>query len=664
MSGLEYLAGRALERCADLFAGDEGPLPLLEVFRLLPPDRRQDLEQGEAAQRFALLAQDYCAGPGSPAAELALGLAVACALDPLADAALRRAVGGPLTFALAWQMAFDRSPWEDVAEAQQTLEQVRWFLPVRQGREDLQAPLAADERLLTYLAGSDRVDPLLEDVAQFAPPSEQQPLIRPELLERTRSALARVRRSGDLLHLWGTAGVGKQYALSLAARAEEVPLLVADCRLLSANPVETVWSMMDSILRETLFYGAVVCLRRADSFARRPQPGSDALPWEARLLHLCVAPLLRQGVTVCLCTDGPASFLPWADRPVQRIEFPDCTRAEQIALWRGMARREGLELDAVQCGSKYKLTPRQIAVAAEQLARETDSPTPGDVARVCGRVLPPPDQGGIRRIRTRYTLDDLKLPEVQKQKLQNIADHVIYRHRVYDEWNMESRFAYGRNVSALFVGPPGTGKTMAVHVLSNMLDLPLYRIDLSQVVDKYIGETEKRLEKIFDTAEKSNVILFFDEADSIFGKRSEVNDAKDKYANTEVSYILQRIEQYDGIVILATNYKRNIDEAFMRRMRYLVEFQMPSPELRKEIWQSCFTPQVPLQEIDFPYLARQFELSGGSIKNVALNAVFLAADSGGPVTMRHILESLRDENLKMGKPMLPQDFAEYALLMQ
>ena len=365
-----------------------------------------------------------------------------------------------------------------------------------------------------------------------------------------------------------------------------------------------------------------------------------------------------------MCTDGPASFLPWADRPVQRIEFPDCTRAEQIALWQGMARREGLELDAVQCGSKYKLTPRQIAVAAEQLARETDSPTPGDVARVCGRVLPPPDQGGIRRIRTKYTLDDLKLPPAQKQKLQNIADHVIYRHRVYDEWNMESRFAYGRNVSALFVGPPGTGKTMAVHVLSNMLDLPLYRIDLSQVVDKYIGETEKRLEKIFDTAEKSNVILFFDEADSIFGKRSEVNDAKDKYANTEVSYILQRIEQYDGIVILATNYKRNIDEAFMRRMRYLVEFQMPSPELRKEIWQNCFTPQVPLQEIDFPYLARQFELSGGSIKNVALNAVFLAADSGGPVTMRHILESLRDENLKMGKPMLPQDFAEYALLMQ
>ena len=170
--------------------------------------------------------------------------------------------------------------------------------------------------------------------------------------------------------------------------------------------------------------------------------------------------------------------------------------------------------------------------------------------------------------------------------------------------------------------------------MATLLELPLYQINLSQVVDKYIGETEKRLEDIFDTAEKSNTILFFDEADAIFGKRSEVSDAKDKYANTEVSYILQRIEQYEGIVILATNYKKNIDEAFMRRMRYLIEFTLPGPALREEIWRSAFAAEVPLDHVDFAYLARQFELSGGAIKNIVLNAAFSAAREGSAVGMR------------------------------
>ncbi|MBQ6886965.1 MAG: ATP-binding protein [Lachnospiraceae bacterium] len=227
---------------------------------------------------------------------------------------------------------------------------------------------------------------------------------------------------------------------------------------------------------------------------------------------------------------------------------------------------------------------------------------------------------------------------------------------------MEKKFSYGRNVSALFVGAPGTGKTMAVHVLSSMLNLPLYKIDLSQVVDKYIGETEKKLEEIFNLAEKSNTILFFDEADSIFGKRSEVNDSKDRYANTEVSYILQRIEQYDGIVILASNYKKNIDEAFMRRMRYLVEFPIPDVETRKEIWRSSFTEQVPKEELDFDFLAENFELSGGIIKNIVLNAIFSAAQQGKEVEMIHILESLKNEKAKIGKPMIKKDFAKYEYL--
>lgn len=247
--------------------------------------------------------------------------------------------------------------------------------------------------------------------------------------------------------------------------------------------------------------------------------------------------------------------------------------------------------------------------------------------------------------------------------LQAICDHIWYSHTVYDDWQLERRFPYGRGVTALFTGAPGTGKTMAAHVLSEMLDIPLYRVEISAVVDKYIGETEKHLEKIFAMAEKSNTILFFDEADSLFGKRSEVSDAKDKYANTEVSYILQRIEQYDGIVILSSNYRRNIDEAFMRRMRYVVDFPMPNAAIRREIWKSCFTPATPLEHIDYAFLADKFELSGGSIKNIALNAAFAAASEGSPITMHHLLVGIRAENLKAGKPMLNSDFENYSHLL-
>lgn len=254
----------------------------------------------------------------------------------------------------------------------------------------------------------------------------------------------------------------------------------------------------------------------------------------------------------------------------------------------------------------------------------------------------------------------MKIDEKQRITLENICSHVIYSHKVYDIWEMEQKFAYGRAVTALFCGPPGTGKSMAARVLSNELKLSLYRIDLSQVVDKYIGETEKRLEEIFTYAQNSNVILFFDEADAIFGKRTEVKDAKDKYANTEISYILQRIEDYDGIVLLATNLRTNIDEAFMRRMRYVVEFKMPDKQTRKEIWKDCLEGKMQLMDIDFDYLAEKIELSGGYIKNIILNALFLAAKEGNRISMKHLLESTVSEYRKLGKVITSRDFEKYA----
>jgi SpoVK/Ycf46/Vps4 family AAA+-type ATPase len=285
------------------------------------------------------------------------------------------------------------------------------------------------------------------------------------------------------------------------------------------------------------------------------------------------------------------------------------------------------------------------------------------VAELVQETKKSPENGSLKPVSSKYRMSDLKLEEKQMKTLENICAYVRQSYKVYNLWNMDRHFAYGRAVTALFCGPPGTGKSMAARVLSNELKMPLYRIDLSQVVDKYIGETEKKLEEIFTYAQNSNVILFFDEADSIFGKRTDVKESKDKYANTEVSYLLQRIEEYDGVVLLATNLKNNIDEAFMRRMKYVVDFQMPDEKTRKEIWMDGLSGDVVLENIDFDYLAQKVELSGGYIKNIILNALFLAAKEGDCVTMKHILQSTCNEYQKLGKMVTSRDFEKYAFYL-
>jgi SpoVK/Ycf46/Vps4 family AAA+-type ATPase len=246
--------------------------------------------------------------------------------------------------------------------------------------------------------------------------------------------------------------------------------------------------------------------------------------------------------------------------------------------------------------------------------------------------------------------DDLVLPNPQKLLLKEIEVHVRQRTKVYDKWGFRTKGARGLGISALFVGGSGTGKTMAAEVLANALRLDLYRIDLSSVVSKYIGETEKNLRKVFDAAEAGGTILLFDEADALFGKRSEVKDSHDRYANIEVSYLLQRMEAYRGLVILTTNLKRSLDSAFMRRIRFVVEFPFPDAELRAEIWQRIFPLETPTDELAIDKLAR-LNIAGGNIRNIALNAAFRAADEGQPVHMTHLLSSARSEYAKLEKPL-------------
>jgi SpoVK/Ycf46/Vps4 family AAA+-type ATPase len=258
----------------------------------------------------------------------------------------------------------------------------------------------------------------------------------------------------------------------------------------------------------------------------------------------------------------------------------------------------------------------------------------------------------------RFGWDDIVLPDEVAGMLREIILRVRHRPTVFGEWGFSARHARSRSLSALFTGPSGTGKTMAAEVIANELALPLYRVDLAAVVSKYIGETEKNLAQIFNEAAASSAVLFFDEADALFGKRSEVRDSHDRYANIEVSYLLQRMEDYDGIVILASNLRQNLDEAFVRRLHLAADFPFPDAAARLEIWRRMLPSALPLdQDVDLAALARRFRLSGGNIRNVCVTAAFLAADEGSSAGMRHFLRAIRREHQKMGKLLLGEERA-------
>ncbi len=249
-----------------------------------------------------------------------------------------------------------------------------------------------------------------------------------------------------------------------------------------------------------------------------------------------------------------------------------------------------------------------------------------------------------------FTMEDIVLPESCKDELRQACDQVRYRERVYGDWEMGRVMAYGRGVSILLSGPPGTGKTMAAQVIAGELNMELYRVSLAAVVSKYIGETEKNLEEIFTGATGKHVVLLFDEADVLFGKRTEIRDANDKYSNMEAAYLLQRIEEYEGVVVLATNYRKNFDEAFGRRMKFVIDIPFPDAQSRLEIWQRAIPERLGTENLDLKSLSERFELTGSNIKNIVLHAAFLTAAAGEEMlTTERVLAAVKHEYQKMGK---------------
>ena len=329
-----------------------------------------------------------------------------------------------------------------------------------------------------------------------------------------------------------------------------------------------------------------------------------------------------------------------------RLEAP--TRQEMKDLWLdAFAGHPTVDADDIdRVAADFSISAGAVTALADALSADKDADLWAAVRAQARR-----DLGGLaQRIEPRAQWDDLVLPARQKDLLREVIAQVRNRWRVYDRWGFADKGSRGLGLSALFAGQSGTGKTMAAEVIANTLDLDLYQIDLSSVVSKYIGETEKNLRRLFDAAEGSGTVLFFDEADALFGKRSEVKDSHDRYANIEVSYLLQRMEAYRGLAILASNMKGALDHAFLRRIRFVIEFPFPDADGRADIWRHIFPAATPCQGLDFERLAR-LQVPGGNIRAIALNAAFRAAEEGVPVRMRHLLRAAQTEYGKLERPL-------------
>lgn len=526
--------------------------------------------------------------------------------------------------------------------------------------------LKLDERIAGYLLGSDEIDARLAPLIP-APETDLVTTLAPDIRERLLQWCAVWEGNwadiAPVILFHGRYGTGKRAAARFLASALGRPLLCLSAADLATSDL-SLGQALKLAEREALLTGALLCWSQADAFLH-PDPGLETE-------HRSLAQALARGrvPTVLLAEKAWEPARELERRPFLRLELPEPTYAGRRALWAAGLDGSGPALTEAELSAlagRFRLTGGQVADAlarARTLAWARD-PLHGelrasDIDAACRSQAQHRLSSLARKLDPRYTWDDIVLPRQQLGTLRLICTTVRHRPTVYGDWGFDRKLSLGKGLIALFAGPSGTGKTMAAEIIAHDLGLDLYKIDLSAVVSKYVGETEKNLERIFSEAQDSDAILFFDEADALFGKRSEVKDAHDRYANIEIAYLLQRTEEYDGLVILASNIKKNMDEAFVRRMHFTVDFPFPEEAERLEIWRRTFPCEAPLaDDIDLPFLARKLKVTGGNIRNIILTAAFLAAEENQPIAMRHLVRGAGYELQKIGKLVVEGDFEHY-----
>lgn len=524
------------------------------------------------------------------------------------------------------------------------------------GSSGLAQLLRLDPRIVDFLLGRNYLDGRLIGVAKVFRPSSAgddlfvDPAIATQLLQLTRNHFAEqaTKTQKLVVYLYGPYGVGKQELGQTVCRQLGCSMLSVDMEWLQARGQEAE-TLLKLALREGVLLQAALYVHHADILLREDNQG---------ILKTLAKVVTEYGWLVFLA--GEKSWAPqrvFEQVVFHAIKLPVPAAPVRRAAWEKGLQNHVSEADswAAQLSSRFRLTPGQIKDAIELAANECSRDgrkkvVLADLNRACRHQSNQKLGELAAKVEPRYSWEDLVLPADKVTHLKEICSQGTHGYRVLGEWGFDKRLSHGKGLSMLFSGPPGTGKTMAAQVIAGTLQLDLYKIDLSGVVSKYIGETEKNLDRIFTTAEQANAILFFDEADALFGRRTEVSDARDRYANIETSYLLQRMDEYEGVVILATNLRKNMDDAFTRRLRFIVEFPFPDEASRRKIWQNHFPNEAPVsEEIDYDYLSRELKIAGGSIKNIVLDAAFLAAANGGVIDMKHILCGAKREFEKIGK---------------
>ncbi|MDQ1255037.1 MAG: family ATPase [Euryarchaeota archaeon] len=571
---------------------------------------------------------------------------------------------------------------------------------------DANPPLLAkfiklDERIAAFLLNSDEIDPKIAWFSALIKPVRSfDDLIFPDdqknyLLEAVKRRIEEDSR--HMFYFYGPSGTGKKLAAEACCRELEVSLLLADA---GAFPKGAEGEALNLILREALLQKGAVFIENFDALWGHNRPGQDldsdlsssdpgygtsgsdlsgsdfsrfgfsgaGLSSLVRALDSFPGPVFLSAGQLW----EPGSTL--QNNTFISCAFPLPAFAERKQLWKTCLENYENSVgdtDIEDLAARFKLSGGQIRDAvstakgfATSKSREKAVLSAEDLYRACRNRSSLKLNSLARKINPRRKWDDLVLAAPVKEQLEEICAFVRHKETVYSEWGFDKKLSLGKGLNILFAGPSGTGKTLAAEIIAGEVGLDLYKIDLSGIVSKYIGETEKNLKKIFGEGEICNAILFFDEADALFGKRSEVNDSHDRYANIEVSYLLQQMEEHEGTIILASNYKKNLDDAFLRRLQFAVEFPIPDEAARKEIWTGMFPENARLgEDVDFNFLSK-FKLTGGNIKNIVLLSAVLAADGSGVIGMKEILKGLKREFQKMGKICTPADFGVFYYLVK
>lgn len=456
-----------------------------------------------------------------------------------------------------------------------------------------------------------------------------------------------------IVHIHGTEGCGKLLLLRHAVQEQKIPLFWADYRILAALKPQEAQEVLCNLVLNVVASGGLPVIRYFDFPDDTRVKAGEML---AFIAHYCPLTLVTSETAGVSAGTGESELL--------SLAVPPATVSERRELWgrffadsphqdlTSFANRYGYS--AGQIERIYRLSRASANVSGHEKIAETD--VLAAIEQQNSLIAP---STKLTRVACVFTWDDLVLPQEQTSLMREACNRVKYAHVVSDDWGFSKKLPYGNGISVLLFGSPGTGKTMSAQVIAGELKVPLFKVDLSQLVSKYIGETEKNLAEIFEFGRKSNCVLFFDEADSLFGKRTEVKDSLDKHANTETAFLLQKIEEHSGISILSTNLLGNIDAAFRRRFTYIISIPKPDAEMRLRLWRGAFPAGVPISgEANFERMAEKLDLTGSSIKSIALEAAYAAAASGTAVLKKHLVSAVKNDLTKNGRVLSQSDLLE------